>query len=252
MQLRRLTFLALIAAMSAVLITPVLITPALAVETATAPVTINEIHCHGNDWIELYNTSGKSFDLSGWGLSDKDPDTTSPRHRYIFPTQTVVGAKDYLVVEQKGLGDKQLTFGVSCAGGESIRLFKPITSATFETVSKIYVPKIAKKSTYGRLPNGTGAFQLTKSTKRRLNVALPSTSISSRNVTCRPQKMCAFHLAASNHGTFQIVSPAPSGAKIVAGRTLRFAKHKRGTYVFLLKLSSATGSEKVSLSVHVK
>ena len=126
-------------------------------DASSTPVVVNEVHCQGNDWIELYNTSTTAFDLSGWGVSDKNPNSASLRHRYMFLPKTMIGPKGYLVVEQKGLGSLQLTFGVSCAGGESIRLFKSITSASFETVSEIYVPKIPKKSTYGRLPNGSGA-----------------------------------------------------------------------------------------------
>jgi len=220
-------------------------------DASSTPVVVNEVHCQGNDWIELYNTSSTAFDLSGWGVSDKNPNSASLRHRYMFLSKTTIGPKGYLVVEQKGLGSLQLTFGVSCAGGESIRLFKSITSASFETVSEIYVPKIPKKSTYGRLPNGSGAFGLTTSTKRRSNVAPASTLMSSTNLKCSPQKSCAFKLVASNDGKFQILK-ADKGVSISAGRTLHFAKHKRGTYVVLLKMSSASGSKNVSLSVHVK
>ena len=42
----------------------------------TGTVIINEVmsHSHGvaPDWIELYNTSGSTIDISGWYLSDSD------------------------------------------------------------------------------------------------------------------------------------------------------------------------------------
>ena len=220
-------------------------------EATSTTVVINEVHCHGNDWIELYNPSSEAVDLTGWGVSDKDPNSASPRHRYIFDNKTLIAPKGYLVIEQKGLGTQQLTFGVSCAGGESIRLFKSITSASFETVSEVHVPKIPRKSTYGRLPNGSGKFHYVTSTKRRSNAGRVSAFVSAKNVNCSPQRTCAFKLTASNNGKFRILK-AVKGVVVSAGSTLRFGKHKRGSYVILLKLSSASTSEKVSLSVHVK
>jgi len=46
------------------------------------------------DWIELYNTSGADFDLSGYWLSDDD---TEPM-KWEFPAGSVIPANDYLIV----------------------------------------------------------------------------------------------------------------------------------------------------------
>ncbi len=43
------------------------------------------------DWVELYNPGGKSFDLSGWGLSDREDDI-----KFTFPDGTAVPAGDIL------------------------------------------------------------------------------------------------------------------------------------------------------------
>lgn len=46
------------------------------------------------DWVELYNGSNESADISGWGLSD---DALSGV-KYVFPQGTVIEANGYLVV----------------------------------------------------------------------------------------------------------------------------------------------------------
>ncbi len=46
-----------------------------------------------NDWVELYNTTDFAIDLSGFILKDDQDD-----HQYIFPENTIIEGKDYLVV----------------------------------------------------------------------------------------------------------------------------------------------------------
>ncbi len=71
----------------------------------TSPVVINEYmlsntftiyDCEGDygDWVELYNTSSKSVDISAYGLTD---DETDPL-KYVFPEGTVIKADSYLLV----------------------------------------------------------------------------------------------------------------------------------------------------------
>jgi len=224
--------------------------PGGAVEAAPNPVVVNEVDCHGNDWIELYNTSATVFDLSGWGLSDKNPNSATARHLYVFQNNTMIAGKGYLIVEQKGVGSQALTFGIACAGGESIRLLKPLTAAAFETVSQIDIPKIFPQFAYGRLPNGTGAFQSTKPTKRSSNVSSQPRFVGTKNLRCGAGKSCVFRLSATNSGKFALL-PGTKGVAITAGGTLRFGKHQRGTHVIQLKMTNAAGSQKVSLSIRV-
>ncbi|MEM6348214.1 MAG: lamin tail domain-containing protein [Bacteroidota bacterium] len=47
----------------------------------------------GGDWIELYNASEESMDLSQWVLGDE-----TSENRYAFPPGTLLSAKEYLVV----------------------------------------------------------------------------------------------------------------------------------------------------------
>ena len=89
---------------------------------ATKTVVINEVDCHGNDWIELLNTSSESVDISNWLLTDKKLSVTNPLHIYRFPAGTVMAKKSRLIVEQTGVGDLQLPFGVGCLKGGVVRL----------------------------------------------------------------------------------------------------------------------------------
>lgn len=62
-------------------------------------VVINEISFNNNagldpgDWIELYNKGSFDIDISGWKITDSDPN-----HQYIFAANTVLKANDYLVL----------------------------------------------------------------------------------------------------------------------------------------------------------
>ena len=76
-----------------------------AVVTRSAGVIINEVMTANHagladsdgdrkDWVELYNTTGASIDLAGWGLSNK---ANSP-FRWVFPAGTTIAAKGHLRV----------------------------------------------------------------------------------------------------------------------------------------------------------
>lgn len=60
-------------------------------------VIINEVMAHSHagapDWIELYNTTGSTIDISGWYLSDN----VSPLTKYTIPNETTISAYGYKV-----------------------------------------------------------------------------------------------------------------------------------------------------------
>lgn len=128
-----------------------------AVADGPTAVKINEVESSGGvpgDWIELYNTGTTSVDLTGYVVKDND-DT----HRYVIPSGSVVGAGGYLVVEEAALG-----FGLGAA--DSARLFTPDGLTVLDT----YTWTAHAATTYGRCPNGTGAFATTTtSTKGAAN-----------------------------------------------------------------------------------
>lgn len=117
-----------------------------------AKIVINEVESSGGvpgDWIELFNAGTRPVDVSGWALRDND-DT----HNFLIATGSVIAPGAYLVVEEASL-----TFGLG--GADSARLFD--ASAT---LVDSYVWTAHAGVTYGRCPNGTGAFANTASSTK--------------------------------------------------------------------------------------
>ncbi len=97
------------------------------------PVVLNEINYNSSidfdveDWVEFYNRSSATVDLSSWQFRDSDD-----IHNFIFPAGTLLNPDSYLVVCHDSVMFKQgfpevsffpvtLTFGLS-GGGESLYL----------------------------------------------------------------------------------------------------------------------------------
>ena len=102
--------------------------------TSTGTVVINEINYHSapdfnpEDWVEFYNNSGQTIDLSGWKFKDSDD-----AHVFVFPAGTVLLPDEYLVLCRDTAAFRVLfptlsnylgnmNFGLSGAG-ELVRLF---------------------------------------------------------------------------------------------------------------------------------
>ena len=122
----------------------VAVSPAVA---APSTVTINEIESSGGnpgDWVELVNTGTVAVDLSGYVLKDND-DT----HVFTIPAGSVL-APGAFVVE-----DVETSYGLG--GGDSVRLF----AADGVTLLDSYTWATHSTVTYGRCPDGTGAFTTT-------------------------------------------------------------------------------------------
>ncbi len=101
---------------------------------SNAQIVINEINYKDaldfetKDWVELYNNSGETVDMSGWVFKDSDD-----LHEFIIPNGTAMPPNSYLVIVQN-LTDFQalfpdvspvignFEFGLA-GGGELIRLF---------------------------------------------------------------------------------------------------------------------------------
>ncbi len=111
-------------------------------------VVINEVESSGGmpgDWAELYNAGTAMADLSGWIFKDID-DT----HVYVLPNGTVLAPGAYLVLDEAA-------FGYGLGASDSARLF----DATGTTLVDSYTWTAHAPTTYGRCPDGTGAFQAT-------------------------------------------------------------------------------------------
>ena len=107
-----------------------------------------------DDWIELYNTSNITVDLSGWFISDKADNLT----KYDLPSGTTIDANDYLIIwadedSSQGPVPVHANFKLS-SGGETLILSDEF-SVIIDSVS------FGQQTTdmgYARLPNGTGDF----------------------------------------------------------------------------------------------
>lgn len=211
-------------------------------------VTINEIDCHGNDWIELANATAQAVNISGWMLSDYQPNAAKSSHRYLFPAHSILGAKSYLTVQQSGVGALQLPFGIPCAGGQTVYLSKPSVGAIFTTVDKVLVPAIAPHLSYGRIPNGSGAFGFTKGSKGTSNISALPQLTSSTSLKCAKSKPCTFTLRGTNITSFDLVKPV-AGASISPTGVLKTPASKSGTKKISVKLVGSYGSTVAVISI---
>jgi hypothetical protein len=121
--------------------------------TATSTVVINEVESNGGtpgDWVELFNTSGTAVDLTGWSVLDSDNSHTAVP----LPAGSTIASGGYFVVEES-------TFGFGLGAPDEARLF----DAT-QTLVDSYSWTQHASTTYGRCPNGFGAFTTTTSSTK--------------------------------------------------------------------------------------
>ena len=152
-------------------------TPEPTTPTAAPTLVLNEINSSPDDWVELMNTGTEALDISGFELRDNSDD-----HRWRFPEGSMIAAEVLLVVDTKSSGliydDQSKTFtegtfeaAIGIGSGDSIRLYDKdgnLLDAYSWTEHASYDGDPAKAS-YGRYPDGTGAFRLTKETKGTAN-----------------------------------------------------------------------------------
>ncbi|MGB1247248.1 MAG: CotH kinase family protein [Chitinophagales bacterium] len=106
-----------------------------------------------DDWIEIYNKGTVAVDISGYTITDNPGNFT----KFSFPLGTVINPDEYITIwadkdeEQIGF---HADFSLS-ASGESVYL----TDSFFNVLDFIEYGAQSKDISYGRYPNGVGAFQ---------------------------------------------------------------------------------------------
>ena len=149
--------------------------PAL-ISRAASSVTINEVcpknttyrAADGNyyDWVELYNSSGSSVDIGGWGITDK----ADKPYRFTLPSGTVIpagGRKIIFFDATAGETDTSIApFGLSNSG-ETLTL----TDASGNIASQITFEALASDNSYGQYPDGSGEFYTLSATPDSANTA---------------------------------------------------------------------------------
>lgn len=132
---------------------------------ASNDATIADQDGEFEDWIELYNNGTANINLAGYGLSDDAEDLA----QWAFPAGTNIPAKGYLIIwadndeDQTGL---HANFKLS-GGGETIYL----TNTTGAFVDTIEYKDQTTDISFGRIPNGTGDFQVMNPTFNAENIA---------------------------------------------------------------------------------
>lgn len=151
----------------------VVINEIMASNTTTATDNAGEY----DDWIELYNKSSVTVDLSGWHITDKTDNLT----KYEIPSGTTIDANDYLIIwadedSSQGPNPVHLNFKLSKAGEVIILL------DNFGLVSdSITFGQQTADMGYARVPNGTGNFVIQTPTFNGNNGSVSTTNITRLN-----------------------------------------------------------------------
>jgi hypothetical protein len=125
--------------------------------------TITDEYGEYDDWIELFNLSSSTVDISGYFLTDNKKELT----KWVFPHGTSIPGKGYLIIwadadsTQWGL---HTNFKLS-SSGEEVVLSKP--DATI--IDKVTYPAHSMETSYSKSPNGTGDFIWKKPTFNKSN-----------------------------------------------------------------------------------
>ena len=128
----------------------------------TPPVCINEVVSKNEsgitdeageyeDWVEIYNSSSQSFDLSGYYLSDRYGNSRG----WEVPSGTTIPANGYLIIwcdNEDTQGPLHANFKLT-SEGEGVYLFKPDTGFNV-LVSSLLCPALNDDEAWGRLPDG--------------------------------------------------------------------------------------------------
>lgn len=112
------------------------------------------------DWIELSNIGESPIDLKGFFLTDDE----SEPGKWEFPAITLPG-KSTLMVWASGKDRKTTSsplhtnFSIKAEGGETLLIYSPEQ----KELDRLEVPAIPTNNSYGRFPNGTGAWYFMES-----------------------------------------------------------------------------------------
>lgn len=144
------------AALAALLVVAGVLIAGDAAKAEAAPViVINEVESNGGDpadWVELTNVGGDPVDVGGWILKDDNDSRTKS-----IPAGTTIAPGEYLVVVVDEGPD-----GFGLGGADSARLFLADGVTLVDGTSWTN----HAEHTWGRCPDGTGAFAgTTASTK---------------------------------------------------------------------------------------
>lgn len=123
------------------------------------PIRINEVNPSGdlpNGWVELYNPTDADVDLEGWTLASGDL-----VHRFTLPPLAVIPAHGFLAVNEP-------TLPAGLTSSDGVYLFN-----RFGGQVDSFGWSDSPSTTFGRCPDGSGAFVVTTAPTRKSVNACP-------------------------------------------------------------------------------
>jgi len=113
-------------------------------------IYLNELDPNGIDWIELYNSTSSSVDLSGFKVFD------DPANKYTIASGTIP-ANGYFVLVCDGTGLAGNASFKLASGGETVYL----EDTKGNLIDEITFPIIDNGSSYARFPDGGDDWRIT-------------------------------------------------------------------------------------------
>jgi hypothetical protein len=114
-------------------------------------VQINELYSStGEDWIELYNGGDKEKNIGGYHIYD------NVKEKYAIPASTIIPAKGFLVLICDNTATGLHTNFKLSSLGETVYL----ENNSGRIVDKAQYASLTSGQSYGRFPDGTGAFSI--------------------------------------------------------------------------------------------
>ncbi|WP_395690570.1 lamin tail domain-containing protein [Nocardioides sp.] len=182
---------------------------------AAVDVRINEVRSDPTDTVELVNNGADAADLSGYVLKDDD-DT----HSLVLPGGTTVAAGGHLAVDIVGFG---------LGKGDSARLFAPDGTTLVDATTW---PAGTHATTWGRCPDGTGAF------------GVMTASLGSANTCATPDSAVRINELSSNNPDFVELVNTGTGPVDLSGWVLKDSTDNNA-YTFPAGSTIAAGAHQV-------
>lgn len=124
--------------------------------TAAEGLFINEISASGDDWVELYNSTGSQKNISGYQIQD-DGDVA-----YTLPEGTTISANGYLIIYCDDTNTGLHTNFKLSSTGETVTL----KNGSGEIAEAVTYPKLDNGQSYGRFPDGSDNFAVSGNTSQ--------------------------------------------------------------------------------------
>jgi hypothetical protein len=143
--------------------------PPGAADAGATSIRINEVSGAGAGFVEIYNAGAIVFDVGGWKVAGSHTDGGTPNDPFTLPPGPQVPPGGFLVVmgfqeagvscaAPQGVPCFLGSFSISNANGETIYLLTPASKVADST--EYPAGKVGKAKSWGRLPDGTGSFDI--------------------------------------------------------------------------------------------